>query len=131
MEKHFVQFFSPGTFVSEQSEFEVSTFDKVQAVEKAREIVERHGARPYGFRFVTKTRGEDDLDSHVSYYSGMHYLGGSIYSLAEIKARNDPKDSILISNMEMNGIARVIENNNSWRFTGEFKDGDQLLSVEL
>jgi len=80
MEKHFVQFFSPGTFVSEQSEFEVSTFDKVQAVEKAREIVERHGARPYGFRFVTKTRGEDDLDSHVSYYSGMHYLGGSIYS---------------------------------------------------
>ena len=50
-----------------------------------------------------------------------------IETLAEVEARNDPKEEILRNNMRNNGIKRVITNTNSWRFTGAFKDGDTLL----
>lgn len=127
MEKHFVTFFSPGTFLAEQSARPIESWDVDVAVAMARAITERHNATPFGFQFSTRERGENNLDSHVAETSPMYYLGGTILTLAEIKARNDPADRILISNMEGNGYARIVENRNSWKWVQPLEDGDIVL----
>src|SRR5690242_8622300 len=93
----------------------------------ARDIRERYDARPYGFRFSTRERGEDDLDPKVTAESNLYYLGGTIETLAEVKARATADDRILIANMEGNGYDRIITNNNSWRWTQPFKSDDVVL----
>lgn len=131
MKKHFVTFYSPGTFVAEYSEKPIESWNVQKAVKMARKIVERHGATPYGFRFSTRERTEDELDSKVTKTSGMYYLGGKILTLDDVKARKDPKDAILISNMEGNGIKKIIENCNSWKWTDAFHKEDKLLKFEV
>lgn len=127
MERHFVTFYSPGTFVSETTTKEISSWDVGAAREMARDIVERYGAKPYGFRFTTRARGDNDLDSKEVAHSGMYHLGGRLESLDEIVQRNDPKDKILISNMRINGWDFVLVNDNSYRITLPFDDRDHLL----
>lgn len=127
MKQHFVKFYSPGTFVSEESTKPVDAWCVDLAVRMAREITERHGATPYGFRFITRERGPDDLDSHVSDKSPMYYLGGTIETLEQVKARATEADNILISNMEGNKIGRIITNNNSWKWTAPLYDDDIVL----
>ena len=131
MEKHFVTFYSPGTLVAEVSLKPIDAWDVDTAVEMAKAIVERHGAKPYGFLFTTRSRGEDDLDSEVSERSPMHYLGGKVETLDQIEARNDPKDKILRENMRNNGWDRVITNSNSWSWTLPLKPDDIVLEVVL
>ena len=96
----------------------------------SRSVEERHGARPYGFYFTTRGRRDDELDSRTIKTSHMHYLGGEILTLEQVKARKDPKDKILILNMEGNGYKRVIVNKNSYKITLPFYDGDLVLDVE-
>lgn len=129
MKAHFVIFFSPGTFFAEQSQQSMDSWDVDKAVEMSKGIKERHGATPYGFCFTTRTRKDDELDSKETKRSGMYYLGGKVWTLEEIKRRADPKDSILISNMEANGYARVITNDNSWRWTQPLGDEDVVLAI--
>ena len=115
MEKQFVKFLSAGTFVHEETVQETESWNVNQAVEMSRSIRERHGATPFGFYFFTRTRNEEDLDSKISASSGLYYLGGEILTLQEVKDRKDPKDSILISNMECNRWDKIIINTNSWK----------------
>lgn len=131
MRQKFVIFFSPGTFFSEQTELPIFSHDVSKAIEMAHSIVERYGARPYGFVFTTRERKDDELDSKEVYRSGVYYLGGRILTLAEVEARNDPKDEILLSNMRCNGFDRIVENRNSWLSTQPFREGDVLLDVTL
>lgn len=131
MEQNFVTFFSPGTFVPETTTAPVDSWDVDKAVELARGITERHGAKPYGFQFSTRGRSDKELDSKVIKSSGIYYLGGKIETRNEVFARNDPKEGILRSNMDCNGIDKIIVNDNSWRFMGAFKDDDTLLDVRL
>ncbi len=131
MKKHFVEFLSPGTFVSESTTKSISSWDIEKAQELAHDINERHGARPYGFRFSTRERGEDDLDSKETSRSGIYYLGGVIRTIEQVRAENNPDERILLSNMEGNGIDRVIENNNSWRHTSAFREDDVLLNFKF
>ena len=77
--------------------------------------------------FTTRSRGEKDLNSKVSKRSPLYWLGGKIETLEEVEARNDPKEGILRSNMRVNGYKKIIVNDNSWRFTAPFNDGDVLL----
>lgn len=49
--------------------------------------------------------------------------------MEQVKARKDPKDSILISNMECNHIEKIIENKNSWLFTGALEKDDVVLDM--
>jgi len=127
MVRHFVTFCSPGTFVAEQTEKPIDSWDVETAKVMAAAITERHNAKPYGFRFSTRTRGPDDLDSKVAATSGMHYLHGKIETLAEIKARRNPDERILISNMEGNGWDRVITSTKGWRWTQPFMSEDVLV----
>lgn len=127
VQAHFVTYYSPGTFVSEQTEKPVDSWDVEAAVEMAKTVLERHGATPHSFRFSTRSRGPSDLDSRVSDRSPLYWLGGTIETLDDVEARNDPSEEILRANMRGNGVKRVIVNTNSWRFTSAFSDGDVLL----
>lgn len=117
MDAHFVIFYSPGTFVAETTEKPIDSWDIDKAKEMAKVITERHGATPYGFSFTTRSRGDEDLDSHVSARSPMYYLGGKIETVDEVRARATDKDRILLANMEGNGYDRIITNNNSWQWS--------------
>jgi len=127
MEAHFVTFFSPGTIVAEKSERPIDSWDVETAKRLARTIHERHGALPYAFQFTTRTRGEQDLDSKVTEQSPLYYLGGTVETLDQVKARATAKDRILISNMEGNGYKRIITNRNSWKWTAPLTDDDVVL----
>jgi hypothetical protein len=131
MQKHFVTFYSPGTFVAENTAKEISSWDIEQAKAIAQGIVERHGATPYGFRFSTRSRQDDELDSKETATSPMYYLGGIIWTLEALKAKNDPQDRILIGNMERNRWSRVVINTNSYRWTQPLHDDDVVLEWEV
>lgn len=127
MKKHFVLFYSPGTFVSETTEKEIDSWDVEKAKKLARTIKERHNASPYGFCFITRERRDDELDSKVTKTSNTYFLGGKVLTLNDILAKDDPNDRILISNMQNNGWDRVIENTNSWKVTLPLKSDDIIL----
>jgi len=121
LKKHFVTFYSPGTFFTESTTKSIDSWDVEQAKEMAHTVMERYGATPHSFRFSTRERGKDDLDSKVTKNSPRYFLGGNILTLEDIKARRDKNDKILISNMEGNGWDRVIENTSFWRYTLPFE----------
>ena len=129
MERHFVIFYSPGTLVSEQTALEIQAWDVDEAMKMAKSIKERHSARPYGFVFSTRSRGSKDLDSKESKRSHFYYLGGTIKTLVEVKAENNPDNRILIRNMEGNGYDKVIVNTNSWRITLPLNKDDVVLDI--
>lgn len=131
MEKHFVTFYSPGTLVAETTKKPIDSWDVEAAKKMAETVLERYGAVPYGFKFSTRSRTDDELDSRVVSESPMYYLGGKVETLEQVKARNDPKDRILIGNMECNGYDRIITNNNSWRWTQPLRAGDVVLDYQL
>lgn len=130
MKQHFVTFFSPGTFVSEQRTCPIEKWDVNEAKRLAKSVKERHGATPYGFQFSTRLRGRRELDSKIVKSSGMYYLGGKIETIEEVFIRQDPKENILRSNMKANGIGKVITNTNSWKITLPFNNDDVLLEWE-
>lgn len=127
MKKHFVTFYSPGTFVSEIRAQDIDAWDPVAAKAMAASVKERYGATPYGFRFSTRERGDNDLDSYESAKSPMYYLGGKIETRDEVEARNDPSEVILRDNMRINNMKRIITNTNSWKHTAELNDDDVVL----
>ena len=127
MEKHFVEFYSPGTLVAEVTSKPIESWDVDAAVEMARHVMQRYNATPYGFQFTTRSRTDDELDSKVTAKSPMYFLGGKIETLEEVEARNDPNEKILLSNMKSNGYARIVVNDNSWRWTQPLDDGDVAL----
>lgn len=131
IKKHFVTFYSPGTFVSESDTKPIDDWEVDAAIAMARDITQRYSATPYGFQFSTRERGPDDLDSKETCRSSMYYLGGKIETLAEIKDRNDSSERVLLSNMEGNGWDKIIVNTNSWLFRGPFIAGDVLLDVNM
>lgn len=129
MKKHFVTFYSPGTFVTEQTTKPIDSWDTDKAVEMSKDIVERYGATPYCFRFSTKEREEKDFDSKVTKESSNYFLGGEVFTVEQLKALKNKEHKILISNMEGNGWKRTIINTNSYRWTQPFNDDDVLLKV--
>lgn len=130
MEKHFVTFYSPGTFVAETTEKPIDGWDVETAKQMATEIVERYDAKPYAFKFVTRARGDDDLDSKIVKTSQTYYLSGKIETIEEIESRNDPSDKILLLNMRGNGWGRVITCHTPYRWSQPLQDDDVVLDPE-
>lgn len=127
MEAHFVTFYSPGTFVAETSTLPIAAWNTKRAMEMADKVTERYGATPYAFQFSTRARKDNELDSRVVKASALYYLGGRVETLAKVKARNDPKERVLVSNMEGNKWGRVITNENSWTWVQPLKATDAVL----
>ena len=127
MQQHFVTFYSPGTFVAETTELPIDSWDTAAAMKMAHTVVERYGATPYAFRFTTRGRGSKDLDSRKVNQSCLYHLGGKIETLAEVEARNDPKEEILRSNMRCNHYDKIVVNDNSWRSVQPLGKDDVVL----
>lgn len=128
--KNFVVFYSPGTFVSESTEKEIDYFDTAIAMEMAKDIKERHGATPFGFRFFTRTMNEKDFTVKTNYQPGTYFLGGKLLSLDDIPDTKENK--ILRDNMRYNDYQFVIENTNSWKITLPFNPNkDTLLEFTI
>jgi hypothetical protein len=124
MEKHFVEFFSPGTFVAETTEKPIDSWAVDKAVAMSTSIKERYGAHPYAFRFITKSRGDNDLDSKVTKTSGMYYINCKIQTIRDL----DPvADSILISNMRCNKWDRIVTSTKGYRWSQPLRTGDVVL----
>lgn len=127
MKKHFVSFYSPGTFAAEQTTQEIDGWDTNKAMEMARSIKERYGATPYGFEFTTRERKDNDFDSIEIARSQMYFLGGKIKTLTALMSENNPDNKILIDNMKINGWDCVIENTNSYKWTQPLGKNDVVL----
>ena len=130
MEKHFVTFYSPGTFVAETDIMEIHRWSVRAAIKLARQINQRYNARPYGFRFITRSRNDKDFDSKETARSPMYYLGGEIKTLEQVEAENNPKDRILLSNMRYNHWGRIIINRNSWKWTQPLEENDVVIGSD-
>lgn len=130
MKKHFVIFCSPGTLVSETNQIDVDSWDIQQAVNMSYDINQRHGAKPYGFYFITRERKENELDSKIAEISPMYYLGGEIRTYEQVCTDNKPEEETLRFNMRVNNYNRIIVNTNSWKFTAPLKDEDVVLSYD-
>lgn len=128
----FVSFYSPGTLFAEVTQQPIDSWDVKEAIMRSREIVERHGARPYAFRFTTRGRSDIDLDSREIDSSGYYYLDGKVSTLAEVEARNLPGEEILRANMRGNGYKAVVESNSSgtYRWTQPFGEKDCVVDTE-
>lgn len=116
MEKHFVEFFSPGTFVAENTVKEIDSWDIDRAKEMAKDIIERHNSKPYSFRFITKQKEK------IIRKSGFYFINGKVEILEDVKAKNNHDDRILISNMENNGWNKIVTTFSPWRWTQPFDD---------
>lgn len=127
MQQHFVTFYSPGTFFAEATSKPIDSWDIEKAKKMAHDVVERYGATPYAFRFSTRSLADKDLDSKESAQSPLYHLGGRIETLAEVEARNDPKEEILRSNMRCSGYDKIVINDNSWRSTQPLGKDDVIL----
>jgi hypothetical protein len=130
VQQHFVTFYSPGTIVAETTEKPIAAWDVDAAVKMAEAITERHNARPYGFRFTTRGREPGELDSEVAASSVFYFLSGKVETIEQVRERNDPKERILLSNMEGNGWKRVIRITRGWSWTQPLDDGDVVLNEE-
>jgi len=131
MKKHFVTFLSPGTFVAEETEKSITSWNVDEAVKMARKVIERYGAKPYGFQFSTRERGPDDLDSKEVKRSGTYWLGGKVETVEDVASRNDPEEKILLANMRGNGWEKIVTNTNSWKWTQPLYKDDVVLDVKL
>lgn len=125
--KHYVVFYSPGTFFCESSSKPIDSWDTKEAVRISKDIKERYNAKPYGFQFESYLESGDVTDEagntlqtqpKRTKVSGMHYLGGKLLKRSDIP---DTKENyILRSNMRSRPVC--IENTNSYKFTGEFEE---------
>lgn len=128
MKRHFVTFLSPGTFVAEDTTKQVESWDVKAAQAMAEGITERHAVIPYGFYFTTSERAPGEWEPKQTAKSPMYYLPHcKVETLEEVEARNDPKESILRSNMRCNGFNRVIVTTKGWRWTQPLNETDVVL----
>jgi len=114
-QQHYVTFHSPGTFVHETSTEPIDSWDIDHATAMAMNITERYGASPFAFRFSTRARKARDLDATQIEQSPLHFLGGTVRTLAQVIADDLPDEQVLRSNMRANGIDRVVTNTNSYK----------------
>lgn len=129
MKKHFVTFYSPGTFVHEETTKPIAEWDTDLAMEMSKDITERHDSRPFCFVFSTRERGSEVLDSSEIKRSGRYYLGGTVETLEEVKRRATGDDRILISNMECNKWDRIITTETPWKMSQPLESDDVVLEI--
>lgn len=124
MEKKFIVFYSPGTFVAEENTVPCASYDISEACKQAQNITQRYQAKPYGFRFITRSRSDNELGSKETDHSPMYYIDGKVESIEEIEAEHNPDRRILVSNMKINGWSHVVTTMSPYRWTQPLYAGD-------
>lgn len=104
MIKDFVTFLFPGAFLSEDARYEISSWD----VEEALIRYNTFKQKPFAFYFTRMERKETDWTPQEIAKSGKYYINGTVKSLEDVKAENNPRNSILIDNMRINKWDRII-----------------------
>ena len=139
MRKHFVTFYSPGSFMAETTTREVSEWSTHEAMKLAASVKERYNAIPYGFKFDTRIvhdptpdgeGGTIKVESKVVDTSGMYFINGLVQTVEDIEALNDPSNSILISNMRCNGYDKVVTTKNGYRWTQPLNEKDCVVDSD-
>lgn len=139
MKKHYVWFYSPGTFYDEIDSKPIETFGDLQtAVELVKSINQRYGAKPYGFRFITMLEMDPVRDQETGEIlevqskkieeTGTYFINGRLRKYDEVVAENDPEESILRDNMRCNDMLIVVETRNSYRHTAPFREEDFVIN---
>ena len=118
--KHFVTFYSPGSFVAEMNTQPIASWDPTLAQKMA-------SPNHYGFRFFTKGRTDLELDSKEIASSRMYYVNSIVETLEEVVARNDPSERILRENMECNEWKAIVRTNMGKGWCQPLYDGDVVL----
>lgn len=135
MRRHYVTFMSPGTLVAETSTVAVDSWDVAVAAKLAADIVERHGARPFGFRFTTRVErdpvedgegGRLRVEPRTVGQSGLYYLGGEVRRYDDLVGRPDSSRT-LEANMRGNGWPLCIVVVNGYRSTHPFEPTDAIV----
>jgi hypothetical protein len=136
--QEYVTFYSPGTLFSESTSKPIERRDPAMAVRMGTDVEERYAAKPYAFRFETRIVADPVPDGEGGTMpvqpktvdeTGFYFLGGVLWTLDEVTERNDPKESILRSNMRNNGSEIVCVNDNSWRATMPFGEKDCIVDA--
>lgn len=134
--KTIVTFLSPGTFVGEQSCRDIASPDPALAVEMSRKIIERYGARPYGFYFSTVLVSNPVPDGEGGTLevvpkevdrTGIYFIGGTIRTFDAVERAAKPDERILLDNMRWNEFKIVVENTNSYRSVHPFGERDVII----
>jgi len=132
--KHFVSFYSPGSFFSEHTTKPIKDWNIASAKRMAKTITERYGSSPYGFRFETRIKTGRDMGkplyNKLAKESGMYYLNAIVETYEEIVARDLPDENILRDNMRINGYKKIVTNgpdSKTWKFSMPFEKGDTIL----
>lgn len=137
--KNFVEFLSPGTLFTETTTKPIESWDPVLAAKMAKKIKERHGARPYGFRFEERIVADpiDDgeggllsVEQKTTRTSGTYFLTGKVETYDDVVRRADPRERILRSNMRCNDYALVVSNTNSYLSTHPFDKEDFVVDAD-
>lgn len=127
MKKDFVTFYSPGTFVAEMTTKQVASWSIPKALKLMKDVKERHGAVPYGFRFTTKKRGLRDFEPKEVAKSGMYYVNCRVQTLDEIEKRGKKEELTLLQNMRSNGWDKIVTTKSGWAWSHPLQDGDIVL----
>lgn len=106
MQQHYVVFYHEGIIVADQYSEPIDSWDVDTALKIWRS--KTLGSKPFCFKFITKARTDEELDSKVVQESSMYFLGGRVLDLQQVK-REMPTEHILISNMEGNNWNKVID----------------------
>lgn len=122
--KNFVQFFWPGFIFSEEETVPIKSW----YINEALKIIKNKNMKSiYGFRFLTRGREDDELDSRIIKQSGMYFLKGHVKSLKDIEDERNLKNRTLIGNMKCNGWTHAIIIDG---MAYPFEEGDELLDVK-
>jgi hypothetical protein len=101
MEKHFVSFTYPGMIVCGEASESIDSWD----VDKAVRMAETRHKRAFAFKFITRRREDNELDSKEIKRSPTYFLGGEVLDEDAVRARSGES---MVENMRTNGWARLI-----------------------
>ena len=136
-EVHYVEFRSPGTFFDETGMERIGAWDTKIAAKAAAQVTARHGARPYGFVFLTRLEAKPVSDGRggtlkvepkILNRSGIYFINGKVLLLDDVPDTFDNR--ILRSNMAGNGTWAVVETRNSYKHTAAFGQDDCCVDGE-
>lgn len=124
MQTHFVTFLMPGPFVATKIRRPIGSWDVEEARQMAATLRNTRGDGPYAFYFTTEECGYqvDDASPH-------YYLGGEIYTLGQVEARQDPSERVLLANMHGSGLEAVIQTAGRDSIIRPFRSSDHLLEA--